>query len=193
MVVKRLSELELAILGIVLKRAPCTAYLVAREFSGSPSSHWRGSAGAVYPAVSRLRRLGLLRQQRAKRLGRPCQLFSLTEKGHQSIRDWLTPPLPLAAAAHTHDPVRTRSFFLKALPPAQQRAFLVDALSQLQAQLPALEAEVERYRQCGDWFSEHAQRGCLYVLKARLAWLREFLNAWDRRHSANTKTKESSL
>jgi DNA-binding PadR family transcriptional regulator len=179
--VKQLSDLEFTILGIISKRAPCTSYAVAKEFFTSPSSHWRGSAGAVYPAVARLKALGLLRQERATRLGRPATLFSLTDKGRTTLRKWLTPPLPESAASITFDPIRTRSFFLAALSPAEQRAFLEEAERQLLSQVPRLEAECDRYRKSGDWFSEQSQRGTLHVTNARVAWIREFLDALSRR------------
>ena len=44
---KRLSDLEMAILGIVRKRSPCTAYAVAREFSAIV-------AGGIAPFVGAL-------------------------------------------------------------------------------------------------------------------------------------------
>lgn len=182
----------MAILGIIWKRAPCTAYAVAREFFTSPSSHWRGSAGAVYPAIDRMRRLGLIKQRKDVRLGRPCSLLALTPKGLAQLQQWLTPPLDEAAATITHDPVRTRSFFLAALPPEQQRAFLEDAERQLNAQLPALENEIARYQESGDWFSEQAQRGTLHVMRGRLTWLREFLAAFDRRQAESTSAKEKN-
>jgi DNA-binding PadR family transcriptional regulator len=187
---KRMSDLEMAILGVIWKRAPCTAYAVAREFFNSPSSHWRGSAGAVYPAIDRMRRLGLIKQQKDVRLGRPCSLLSLTPKGLIQLQQWLTPPLDEAAATITHDPVRTRSFFLAALPPEQQRAFLEDAEQQLHSQLPALENEIAKYQASGDWFSEQAQRGTLHVMKGRLAWLREFRAALERKLAESTSSKE---
>lgn len=178
---KQLSDLEFTILGVISKRAPCTSYTVAKEFFTSPSSHWRGSVGAVYPAVARLESLGLLREESATRLGRPCTLFSLTDKGLATLRKWLTPPLPESAASITFDPIRTRSFFLAALSTEDQRAFLEEAERQLVAQVPRLEAECERYRKSGDWFSEQAQRGTLHVTNARLAWIREFLEALIQR------------
>ncbi len=187
---KRLTDLEMAILGVVWKRSPCTAYLVAREFSTSPSSHWRGSAGAVYPAIERLRRLGLLKQRKGVSLGRPCSLLALTAKGLSQLQQWLTPPMDEAAATITHDPVRTRAFFLAALPPEQQRAFLEDAEAQLLAQVPRLEEEVARYQKSGDWFSEQAQKGALHTMIGRLAWLREFRAALDQRQNKSVPNKE---
>ena len=189
---KRLSDLEMAILGVVWKRSPCTAYVVAREFSTSPSSHWRGSVGAVYPAIDRMCQLGLIKQQKEVRLGRPCSLLTLKAKGLAQLQAWLAPPLDEAAATITHDPVRTRAFFLAALPPEQQRLFLEDAERQLLAQVPVLEAEVVRYQNSGDWFSEQAQRGTLHTMFARLAWLREFRAALDQHQNKAASTKEKA-
>src|SRR5262245_58863848 len=187
---KRLSDLELTILGIVWKKAPCTSYAVGQEFFSSPSTYWRGSAGAVYPAVARLHRLGLLSRRKATRLGRPCALFTITGKGLTALRRWLRPPLPDAAAAITFDPLRTRAYFLAALPAAQQRDFLDEAERQLLAQVPRLQAECERYRRSGDWFSEQAQRGALYVMEGRLAWIRDFRRALGRRQGEASTSRE---
>ena len=174
---KKLSDLEHTILGIVFKRGPCTPYLVAREFLNSPSSHWRGSAGSVYPAVTKLHRIGFLKKTIGKSLGRRCSLFTLAPKGLKQLQSWLMPPLPEAAASITFDPLRTRSFFLRVLSPEQQLAFFDDAEKQLLAQLPALQADCEAYREAGDWHSEQAQIGTLLVTEARLAWVRQYRRA----------------
>ena len=182
---KKLSDLEHTILGIVCKRAPCTPYLVAREFLTSPSSHWRGSAGSVYPAVSRLHRLGLLKKTIGKSLGRRCSLFTLSPKGLKQLQRWLTPPLPDSAASITFDPLRTRSFFLRVLTPKQQLAFFDEAEKQLQAQLPKLQADCQKYRESGDWHSEQAQLGTLLATEARLTWVRQY------RHALQSRTTKS--
>ena len=185
---KRLSDLEMAILGIVSKRAPCTSYTITREFASSPSSHWRGSAGAVYPAVQRLQRLRLLKSKRGVRLGRPCIHYMLSTKGVATLKQWLLPPLPSAAAAITYDPIRTRTFFLGILSPTEQRAFLDEAERQSLSQLPILEAECERYRASGDWFSEQAQCCALLMMEARLAWIREL-----RQRLSQSRVKQTSM
>jgi DNA-binding PadR family transcriptional regulator len=178
---KRLSDLETTILGIVYKKAPCTSYAVAQEFFTSTSSYWRGSAGTVYPAVKRLTGLGLLKRSWAVRLGRACSLYELTPKGRAVLRRWLSPPLPDAAASITLDPIRTRAFFLAALSAGEQRAFVDEAEQRLLAQIPRLEAQLHHYRQIGDWFSEQAQHGTLYTMQARLAWIRALRRALERR------------
>ncbi len=57
---RKLSELEGVSLGIVYKRQACTAYRVRSELKEAPSSHWRASAGSVYPLLNRLEANGLL-------------------------------------------------------------------------------------------------------------------------------------
>lgn len=166
----RLSELELVILGVVSKRAPCTSYVVAKDFATSPSSHYSGSAGAVYPAVARLVRRGYLDSTEARH-GRRRRTHRITRKGRDALRRWLQPPLPEDAARITYDPIRTRAYFLGLLPPRRRREFLVDAQRRLKRQIPVIEAECERYRAAGDEFSAMAMSGALFVLRARLAWI----------------------
>jgi DNA-binding PadR family transcriptional regulator len=189
---RRLSDLEMAILGIVSKRGPCTSYTVTREFAASPSSHWRGSAGAVYPAMQRLQRLRLLKSKRGVRLGRPCIHYELSTKGIATLTKWLLPPLPESAAAITYDPIRTRVFFLAVLSPERQHAFLDEAERQSLAQLPILQAECDRYRISGDWFSEQAQQGALVLMEARLAWIRDLRERLGHRRGKQTSTRSKS-
>src|SRR6185436_18926108 len=63
------TDLEQTVLGIVWRDGPCTPYHVRSVLLRSPSSHWSGSAGAIYPLVKRLEARGLARS-RAVRTGR---------------------------------------------------------------------------------------------------------------------------
>ncbi len=67
------TVLELVILGVFHKKTSSTAYAVAKEFTTSPSSHWSGSAGAIYPIVERLSERGYLarRADRMTSIARP--------------------------------------------------------------------------------------------------------------------------
>lgn len=168
-----LTDLEFTVLGIVWKKAPCTAYSIMREFSGSPSSYYRGSAGTIYPLVHRLEKRRHLVSSAGARGHRPHVTYELSRQGLAALRRWLTPPLPDAAASITFDPLRTRAFFLKALSPGQRLAFVVHAQKQLHAQLSVVEAECTRYRDEGDPFSALAMDGALYVIRARIAWMVE--------------------
>ncbi len=167
------TDLELTVLGNVWKKKSCTAYAIMREFSSSPSSYYRGSAGAIYPLVRRLEKRSLLKATAGKRGRRHHVTYALTETGLEALRAWLTPPLPEAAAAITFDPLRTRTYFLAALAPDQRRAFAAHAKEELEKQLAIVEAEVDRYREMGDDLSSLAMKGAVHVIHARIAWMTE--------------------
>src|SRR5262252_1915289 len=106
--VRRLTELEGAVLGVIARSSPCTPYRVRRVFLDSPSPYWSGSAGAIYPLLRRLEQRGLL-TSRKRRTGRRAALaYTLTARGTQAFRAWLQPPWPTVVTGVPADPLRTR-------------------------------------------------------------------------------------
>lgn len=172
-----LSDMEMVVLGIIFKKGPCTSYAVSREFTHSPTTHFSGSAGAIYPAVTRLLGRKYLRSMESTRGRRPRLTYRVTPKGRTALRKWLTPPLPESAARITYDPIRVRAFFLAVLSTAERRAFVDEAQKKVRDQYPVLEAEMERLEAEGDAFSILAMEGMLHVMEARLNWLSELRKA----------------
>ena len=68
---RQLTELEGAVLTEIALRGDDTAYKVRRAFQRSLSVQWRGSAGAVSPAIRRLVRSGLVTSCPAPIAARP--------------------------------------------------------------------------------------------------------------------------
>src|SRR6476469_7146184 len=122
-----LTELEQCVLGVIWRDGPMTAYEIAALFTKSLSPYWSGSVGAIYPAVTRLRRRGLVRGESRAWNGTRKTVLTITPKGLASLRQWLTPPLPADAGGPSLDSVRTRLFFLEALPRRQRLAFIAEA------------------------------------------------------------------
>ena len=168
-----LSELEHVVLGIIWKKGPCTPYLVRKEFITSPSPHFSGSEGAIYPLVRRLEKRGLLTSKADRTGRRPRRLFRITQTGSTALRSWLRPPLADEIAAPGHDPLRTRMYFLAALPASKRSPFLEDAEQRLRNQIPILQAHIRDYIRIDDVFSETAARGMLHATRARIAWIIE--------------------
>ncbi len=168
-----LSELEHVVLGIIWKKGPCTPYLVRKEFLTSPSPHFSGSEGAIYPLVRRLEKRALLKSKADRTGKRPRRLFQITSDGLAMLRDWLKPPFCDDAAAPGNDLLRTRLYFLAALPPAKQEDFLRDAQQQLKVKVPELKKYIQQYEQSGDIYSELASRGMLHATRARITWIKE--------------------
>ena len=138
----RFSELECFVLGLVWQNGPCSPYEVRRRMADSPSTQWSGSAGAIYPLMRKLERLGLL-QGRAERTGnRRRREYGLTGRGRGALRDWIGPPLPKEAVSVGYDPLRSRARFLWALTPERRRRWLRDA----EAALEEVERRVRRWQ-----------------------------------------------
>ena len=167
------SELEHAVLGVVWRAEPCTAYAVRKVFRESPSSHWSGSAGAIYPLVRRLEGRELLRSVAKRGDRRATRLYRLTAKGRRVLRTWLRPPLPPGASLMDVDPLRVRLLFIGALREDEQAAVLAEARERLREQLGRLEEEVRADRAAGDRYRYFVSRGAVLSVRAQLAWLDE--------------------
>lgn len=167
------SELEYVVLGVVWDAQPCTAYAVRKVFVESPSSHWSGSAGAIYPLLRRLQRQGLLRSRVRRGDQRGSRLFQLTDAGRAALRAWLQPPLPSASSLMSVDMLRVRMRFFGALPARGRQAVLAEAAQKLTAQLEVVRADAARFKRAGDTFAYLMARGAVLSVRAQLAWLRE--------------------
>lgn len=174
---RRLSRLEVTILGLVSTGAPCTTYWIRKQFQSSPSSHFSGSAGAVYPAIRRLEKQGLVRGTRQRRGSRKLSSYRLTNRGEQALRHWLTPPLPLEDITHSLDPIRTRVYFLNALDSEERLRFVDDALEQTNRYLTVVKADCAARRRAGALMQHHGARGVLHEVRARIRWLRDLRRA----------------
>jgi DNA-binding PadR family transcriptional regulator len=171
-----LSELEGCVLGFIWKHGPTTAYAVRKEMLDSPSSHWSGSAGAIYPLLERLQQRRLVAAKAGARGERSHTSYVLTEAGSKALLAWLAPPLEPDIISIAPDPLRTRMYFLRALPPARCRAFLKRARAKLVEYARDIENAPAR-----DEFDELANRGAIRATEARIAWLDEVQRSFARR------------
>jgi DNA-binding PadR family transcriptional regulator len=165
--------LEACVLGLVSNEGPCTPYRVHRILKSSPSPHWSGSAGAVYPVFKRLEDRGLVNSRavrRGKRTGRMCRISAA---GARALRQWLGPPLPSWITDLPIDPLRTRLRFLGALPLERRRRFVDGALRALRESQAVIAEDGRRLKTEDDPFAEAMARGAYLVTEARVAWLEE--------------------
>jgi DNA-binding PadR family transcriptional regulator len=174
-----LTELEACVLGLVSSEGPCTPYHVHHAVGSSPSPHWSGSAGAIYPLITRLERRGLIQTstvRRGRRVGRLCRI---SPAGRRALLAWLGPPFPDWIAALPIDPLRTRLRFLGALPPQRRRQFVTAAREAVRQNVTMIRADCIRLAKGNDPFEHAMARGGLHVARARLAWLSEVAKMLD--------------
>ncbi len=93
MITKHLTTLEYALLGLI-GISPMTGYDVHKMFDTTPFGHFSSSPGAIYPALNRLARQGLLNSSMdTRKEARPRRVYGLTETGKDALEDWLRQPV----------------------------------------------------------------------------------------------------
>ena len=175
------TELEAAVLGVLWRDGLCTPYAIRQHFRESRSPRWSGSAGAIYPLARRLEMRGLVRSKHRVRGKREQRDYRITPRGVAALRKWIRTPLAQTEATLVHDPLRTRVFFLAAIPRDEARSFVSDALHALR--LEALRAKEDCRNSANDKcsFSYLAARNALLVTRVRIRWLIEVREALGKR------------
>jgi len=91
----KIPALGYALLGLLMK--PSSGYDLRKVFSSTSMKTYSGSPGAIYPALQRLQKQGLIRGTVEEGAGlRRRQIFRLTPKGLAKLKAWIT--LPIAPA-----------------------------------------------------------------------------------------------
>lgn len=88
----RLSTTSYVVLGLIGLRGPSTSYDLKRAVGRSVGYFWPFPHAQLYSEPRRLAEAGLL-NVRVENNGRRRQTFSLTWKGEESLREWLSEPV----------------------------------------------------------------------------------------------------
>jgi DNA-binding PadR family transcriptional regulator len=160
-----LSQLELTVLGVVMKRGRCVAHAVVSEFASSQTWAYRSGAGAIYPLLKRLTRAGLLDLS-----GRS---YSISTLGIEALRNWVRPPFRAESFWTSLDEIRSRAYFLKLLSTQEIEEFLVSADNGLNDLLAECRSTLDAQRASGDTFGELAMLGAVRETEARIRWIAE--------------------
>ena len=173
-----LTELEGTVMGVLTTRQPCTPYQLRREFLDSPSPHWSGSAGAIYPLVVRLEKAGLVRSEPQATGSRRSRVYRLTSAGRRALVRWMGPPVADEVVGVPPDPLRARIALLTLFPSARQRHYL----RRIEVRLREM---ISRSREAdaslsGDRYSLQFSRGATAMQKARLAWIHALRRSLER-------------
>ena len=164
---RALTELEGAVLTEVGCRGNDTAYKVRRAFQTSPSSHWRGSAGAVSPAIRRLVAVGYLAADPHD--SRNGLRLSITDKGAGALSGWAA-DLDTACGVG-FDPFRLRAGLWLTLPRDRRKALFRSLEEALEKDLRKLEQRLE-----GDSIDRVQTELAVALQISRLYWVRRQLS-----------------
>jgi len=171
MTARTTTPLDYALLGL-LHQAPQSGYDLRKIFETTAMGSYSGSPGAIYPALQRLERQGLVEGDvdTTKAL-RPKKVFRPTKSGRETLRDWLARAIEREDVERRLDELLLRFAFHWVLDDrAATRRFLesfhrevedyLDELSRQQQDMPeptplqsrlALAAGIEQYRAFARW------------------------------------------
>lgn len=176
------SVLDLKILGF-LDDGPLHGYELRRRINelGGPGSHL--SEGALYPALARLERAGMLtRSEEPGARGRARKVLTITDAGRERLHELLRDPSESAVSSAPG--FLEHLAFLSHLPDAvQRRSVLERRLAVLTGEPPAFFYDDGRPRRAGQE-SDPYRLGMIRVAgasrRAEILWLREMLTAGTR-------------
>nr|WP_298895984.1 helix-turn-helix transcriptional regulator [uncultured Altererythrobacter sp.] len=175
-----LSELEGAVLSVIARKQPLTAYAVRKEFEASATHSWSASAGAIYPLVRRLVKGGLIKETPDAEDARGTRKLELTRDGNQALCNWVLETRVHVLAAGP-DPIRTRSFALSAVPPQLRVKALQDWRKATIERLEATIEQIARFEADGDILAAMATRGGELEERARIQWIDEMIERMSAR------------
>lgn len=147
---RRMTSLELAIVGLVHVE-PTTGYDLCKLFESTPMGHFSSSPGAVYPALRRLEKRGVLagRVQHASSL-RPRKVYSTTRDGRRLLKERLTAPVTDDDLVWDKEDLLLRfSFMGYVVGAAEIRRFLGDLAARADARVRELESHLRAMKAAG--------------------------------------------
>lgn len=168
----RLTGFEQALLGLIFIQ-PSTGYDLKRRFATTPLGAYQPSSGALYPALDRLERRGLLASETPPPVeaGRPRRLYHLTEDGRQAHLGWVREPVVPATVAQDLGLHLLRFVMMAGVLPQEAVVAFLDSLRAALAEFVAsLERQVDAMDAVGNPYAGLAVEHGLAVHRASLAW-----------------------
>ena len=168
----RLTGFEQVLLGMVSLQ-PSTGYDLKRRFATTPLGVYQPSSGALYPALERLERRGLLASKALPRAGhgRPRRRYQLTDEGRQAHLDWVRQPVvPETVGQDLGLHLLRFVMMAQVLPTVEVIAFLSSLRAALAGFVASLEQSAAAAGVAGNPYAELAVEHGLAVHRASLAW-----------------------
>jgi len=139
----KIPSLGYALLGLLQK--PSSGYDLRKVFSSTSMKTYSDSPGAIYPALGRLEKAGLIRGAIEEGSGlRRRQVFRLTPKGLSELKQWITRPVAREDLVRGQQDIMLRFAFSETvLGPAASINLLESLEAALTTYIDALREEFE--------------------------------------------------
>jgi DNA-binding PadR family transcriptional regulator len=168
-----LTDFEHVLLGVIAGE-PRSGYGLKKMFTASPAYVYQPSPGALYPALRRLERRGLLRAEKRVSSGRRAlRLYHVTDAGRAAHLDWLRQPVtPATVGADLGLHLMRFALMENELPRDAVLAFLNDLASALQSFVTSMEQYLASGAQSSRQHAELALEHGIAIHRASLEWAR---------------------
>jgi DNA-binding PadR family transcriptional regulator len=135
------TTLESAILGLLAGHAQ-SGYDLLNVFENTAMGNYSSSPGAIYPALRRLEKRGLIQGEvDDTHTLRPKKVFEPTAEGHRQLRAWLTAEIEKDDVRRGLDDLLLRFAFHSLLDGDATRTFLQRFAAEVSAYVNQLESE----------------------------------------------------
>jgi len=168
------SELEYLILAMV-GEGISSGYAMRKEMNRMRGGRWSAESGSVYRVLRRLEKDNLLHE--ARKVGVPNRErteYELTPQGEALLHSWLTFPPDRSELAFLVDPIRTRSYFIGSLKPAEQIRVVKTWLHESKHFTADLQRDLEAAVSKSP-IRDTAYANLLFLAQARHEWLKKLL------------------
>ena len=174
----QLTPFEHVLLGMIFGQ-PASGYDLKRQFATTPMGVYQPSSGALYPALERLERRGLLSSEsfRPAAGGRPRRVYQLTPDGRQAHLGWVRAPVrPETVAQDLGMHLLRFVMMAEVLPPDEVLGFLASLRSALAGFVATLEQASTGADVSANTAARLAVEHGLAVYRASLAWTEQAIS-----------------
>jgi len=187
------TSLGYALLGL-LQENPASGYDVRKIFSATSMKSYSDSPGAIYPALARLEKQGLVRGKIEQGSGlRRRQLFHVTPKGLGELKKWICRPITRDdLVARQPEIVLRFAFCDKAAGPAASVEFLHSLRSALAPYIDSLHQEMESMGKLMPTSARLAFEGGIRGAEGFLTWTNDAIATYEKLGFAKQSTKGSA-
>jgi DNA-binding PadR family transcriptional regulator len=174
------TPLGYALLGLVHQQ-PRSGYDLRRIFEATPMGHFSSSPGAIYPALDRLARAGLIagKVDDTQPL-RPRRVYEITAKGLEMLGAWVMKPVTHEDVVRREGELALRFAFLEGIGgPADSRRFLESLATEIDVEVGNLEQHLAGMKASASLHGRLALESGIELYKARARWARRALRHFE--------------
>jgi DNA-binding PadR family transcriptional regulator len=179
---REIGLLGYALLGL-LHENPSSGYALRRVFGLTPMSAFSDSPGAIYPALRRLEKGGLVRGREEKSSGsRRRRVFQLTASGLAELRKWLAVRPGREDVMRRLEELSLRFAFMDQVMGKSASIHFLEAMAlELEAYIPTLHRYLGSAKDQMPLSAQLALQSGIRGYEAQLRWTREARAAYEKR------------